>query len=356
MTNSQTPPPARIWQFIDSSGVGGAERHIATLAEGLRRLSHPVRVVLLADHGSNPWLEQLRAADIGYTHLDGRFATLLKALTSAPPKLLHTHGYKAGILGRLAARLARVPVVSTFHSGERGAFPVGVYDFADDWTSFLGRRIAVSARIRDRLPFGAHLIPSYVATPPEPPSAPLPGAVGFAGRLSVEKGPDLYCELAVRAAADPRFGGVEWHVWGDGPMRHDLEARYGSHVQFHGVATDMENVWPRVGVLAMPSRFEGVPLAALEAAAHGIPVLASRVGGLPTVVTEGETGWLFAAADLDGALDGLSAWETLRRTAPAALRRACWEKARTEFSEARWLPAVVAVYEEAGYARVPGAN
>ena len=114
---------AMIWHLIDSSGVGGAERHIETLASSLQRRGLAVQVVLVADHGNRPWQQQLAGAGIRYTHLDGRFSTLVGALRRARPALLHTHGYKAGILGRLAARLAGVPVVSTFHSGERGPFP-----------------------------------------------------------------------------------------------------------------------------------------------------------------------------------------------------------------------------------------
>ncbi len=337
-----------VWQFIDSSSVGGAERHVASLVDSLRRHGQPAEAVLLQDHGANPWLLQLSAAGLPFRHLDGRLATLIQALKSERPCILHTHGYKAGIMGRIAARLTGIPVVSTFHSGERGAFPVGAYEALDDWTSRLGQRIAVSEKIRQRLARGTHLIPSYVATPNEPSSALLPARVGFVGRLSPEKGPDLFCALAALATADPQFAGVEWHVWGDGVMRRDLEARYGSIVTFHGVATAMEAVWPALGLLAMPSQFEGVPLAALEAAAQGIPVLASRVGGLPTVVSENVTGWLFPPGDMAAALEGLSKWQHARAGVSTALRSACWEKACADFSEARWLPEIVAVYRKAG--------
>jgi glycosyltransferase involved in cell wall biosynthesis len=340
--------PGVVWQFIDSSGVGGAERHVATLAEGLLRHGQPARVILLQDHGKNAWLQQLAAASISYEHLDGRFSTLRAALKTQRPSLLHTHGYKAGILGRFAGRLTGIPVVSTFHSGERGPFPVGLYDMVDDWTSRLGERIAVSERIRQRLPSGTHVIPSYVATPDHPNAAALPPVVGFVGRLSEEKGPDAFCALAARAATDARFKGVTWQMWGDGPMRRDLEAKFAGVVNFHGVATDMAAVWPQIGLLAMPSRFEGVPLAALEAAAHGIPVLASRVGGLPTVVDEGRTGWLFPVGNLDVAMQHLDAWQALRQTPASGVRQACWAKARMDFSEARWLPEIAAVYQKVG--------
>ena len=337
-----------IWQFIDSSSVGGAERHIQTLAGSLARHGALVRVVMLADHGSNPWQIQLASAGLNVSVLDGRILTLLKALRAERPALLHTHGYKAGILGRVAARLARVPVVSTFHSGARDVFPVGFYEVLDDWTSCLGQRIAVSQAVQERLPFASKVIPSYVLTPPAPATAQLPPVVAFVGRLSAEKGPDDFCSLAARASVLDGFAGVSWHVWGDGPMRRELEAEYGARVQFHGIATDMAGIWPRVGLLVMPSRFEGVPLAALEAAAHGIPVLASRVGGLPTVIADGTTGWMFPGGDIEGALRGLAQWQSVRSQETAELRAACWAKARTEFSEARWLPDVLAVYHAAG--------
>ena len=339
-----------IWQFIDSSSVGGAERHIETLAVSLVRQGIPVRIVMLADHGKNPWQIQLAGAGLEVVCLDGRFQTLLQALKFQRPALLHTHGYKAGILGRVAARLAGVPVVSTFHSGARGAFPVGLYEALDDWTSGLGQRIAVSEAVQARLPFASQVIPSYVHTPTAPTTAPLPPLVAFVGRLSAEKAPRDFCRLAARARDLEGFDGVSWHGWGDGPQRVELEAEYGARVQFHGVSTDMAAVWPRVGLLAMPSRFEGVPLAALEAAAHGIPVLASRVGGLPTVIADGRTGWMYPAGDIDAAMRGLVQWQSERQLNNTALRAACWDKARSDFSEARWLPEVLAVYRAAGVA------
>lgn len=339
-----------IWQFIDSSSVGGAERHVATLADSLRRREVATSVLLLQDHGANPWLRQLQAADIPYRHLDGRLRTLIGALQADRPSLLHTHGYKAGILGRAAARIAGVPVVSTFHSGERGPFPVGAYEFLDDWTSFLGARIAVSPRICDRLPYSSRVIPSYVKTGADAPVAPLARLAGFVGRLSVEKGPDLFCRIAAASQAEPLLRGVEWHVWGDGPMRAELEAEYAGVVTFHGVATDMDRVWPRIGLLVMPSRFEGVPLSALEAAANGIPVLASAVGGLPSVIDAGRTGWLFGVGDIAGALRGARQWSADIERDSAKLRRHCWLRARADFSEERWLPDVLDVYRRAGWA------
>ena len=175
-----------IWQLIDSRGPGGAERHIATLVQSLSGCGVKSKVVLLADHGPNAWPVQLRQAGADVHHLDGRFGGLLGALRRDRPSLLHTHGYKAGILGRAAAVLCRVPVVSTFHSGEREPFPVSLYSRLDEWTSLVGQRVAVSPGVAKRLPFSANVIANYIATEPQPSAMPLPRRIAFVGRLSEE--------------------------------------------------------------------------------------------------------------------------------------------------------------------------
>lgn len=183
-----------IWFLIDSSGTGGAERHIATLTESLAKRGLSSEVVLYADYGKNYWIDQLTAIGATVRHLDGTFAGLLAALRRARPDLLHTHGYKAGILGRIAARLAGIPVISTFHSGEREPYPVSLYSRIDEWTSFLGERIAVSPGVAARLPFRSLQVTNYIKTraAPLPAHKQFPRCVAFVGRLSEEKRPDFF--------------------------------------------------------------------------------------------------------------------------------------------------------------------
>jgi glycosyltransferase involved in cell wall biosynthesis len=333
-----------IWLLVDSSTVGGIERHVATLAQALIRAGHEARILLLADHGANPWLDQLRAAGLPYRFLDNSLNGLLSALRAERPALLHTHGYKANILGRIAARLARVPVVATFHAGERGAFPVGLYQMADAWTSILGGRISVSTTIAGNLPYASVLTENFLLSPSSPPARPLSRRIGFVGRLSHEKAPDLFCALAARCA-----GAGEWHVYGDGPMRAELEAAYGKTVRFHGLVTDLEPVWASLGLLVMPSRAEGLPMAALEALAAGVPIAASEVGGLPSVVKHGLTGWLFPAGDMAAAEAAVGAWSALSDASQLAMRKAAYSLLVDKFSERRQLPAILDVYRRAGF-------
>ena len=333
-----------IWLLVDSSGIGGIERHIATLWQSLSKRNIRAQVVLFGRHGDNPWLQQLASVNASVRILDNSFSDLLQALKQEKPALLHTHGYKAGVLGRIAARLNGIPSVSTFHSGEQPPFPLNVYYRLDEWSSFLGQRIAVSEPIRAHIPYGARHIPNYVLPPDNPPEGPLPRRVGFVGRLSHEKAPDLFCELAKRANRDD----IEWHIYGDGPMHAELEQAHGDRVIFHGMVTDLKEAWKNMGLMLMPSRFEGLPLAALEALGHGVPLLASRVGALPDVVKSKRTGWMFERQDMDGAMAGLQAWLTLNEAQQIAMRQSCREHLLTEFSEQKRLSQLFEVYRAAG--------
>lgn len=127
--------------------------------------------------------------------------------------------------------------------------------------------------------------------------------VGFMGRWSEEKNPLGFIELARRVdAALP----VRFVMTGTGPQRPEIEAALAKAGfppgRFHlmGEVRDVTPVLGSLDLLVLPSRLDGRPTVVMEAAAMGIPVLASRVGALPELVREDESGWLCDAADLDG--------------------------------------------------------
>ncbi|MEP9367852.1 glycosyltransferase family 4 protein [Xanthobacter sp. VNH20] len=335
-----------IWQLLDSRGIGGIERHVAILTQALNDAGRPARAVLLADHGDHDFLRQLRAAHVPFTVLPGGFQPLRAALADARPALLHTHGYKAGILGRFAARLAGIPCLSTFHAGEKGRFPVSLYQAIDAATARLGPRIAVSEPIARTLPQPVSVIGNFVPVPDEAPPPPSSRTVAFVGRLSVEKGPDLFCALAERFA-----GALSFEMFGDGPMRSALEAAHGGRVRFHGMVSDPAAIWPRVGLLLMPSRAEGLPMAAIEAMAAGVPVAASRLGALPELIGDGMSGYLFAAGDLDAASAVLERWAGADDAARAARSRSAWERVHAAYGPRARLPQILALYDAALAAR-----
>lgn len=324
-----------IWSLLDSSGMGGIESHVAELAAGLRAAGVQARVVFLADHGAHPLRDRLSAAGVPWEALGGGFGGLLARLRSGRPRLLHTHGYKANLFGRVAAKLSGVPVVASYHAGETPPGVVAWYDRLDRWTSCLGGRIAVSRPILARLPWGGVLVPNFVALPARLEGAGEGDAVAFVGRMAVEKGPDLFGALA-RAVPEARF-----IAFGDGPMMAEVRAAHGERVEFRGARAGMEGAWGEIGLLAVTSRAEGLPLAVLEAMAHGVPVACFGVGALPEVIEDGVNGYVVGAGDGAALAHAVRRWLGADR---AALSRAARRTVAERFSLEAGVAAIRAVY------------
>lgn len=347
MTSCEHP---KIWQLIDTSAIGGIERHIEMLASGLRMAGYNCEVVLYDNHGKNPWFEQLEAAQIPFRVLKGSPQDLHKTIKSERPDLIHTHGYKAGILGRAVARLAGTPVVSTFHSGERGKFPVSLYQYLDEKSAFLAPAIAVSKPIRARLPAGSELMHNFVTMPANAADVTKSNSrIGFVGRMSHEKGPDHFCALAKALKDKPGFERTSWHAYGDGPMLTKLKASSSQDVTFHGLKTDMAPIWPTLDLLVMPSRAEGMPLAVLEALSHGIPVVASNLGALPDVIDHGKTGFLFKPVDREKAAQHITEWALMSTTDKTAMFTECRATIRENFIFKTRLKKLLRIYKKSGF-------
>jgi glycosyltransferase involved in cell wall biosynthesis len=173
------------------------------------------------------------------------------------------------------------------------------------------------------------VIPSGVDLPDEVGAEADPPHVLYAGRLSAEKGVFELVEAAE---------GLELVVAGDGPLRTRVPGALGFVPH-----DELQRLYARAAVVACPSRREGFGVACLEAMAHGRPVVATDVGGLRDLVTDGETGLVVPPRDpaaLRGALERLLGDPGLRRQLGAAGR----ERARERFSWGAATDATVAAY------------
>ncbi|WP_376802886.1 glycosyltransferase family 4 protein [Candidatus Raskinella chloraquaticus] len=124
---------------------------------------------------------------------------------------------------------------------------------------------------------------------------PRPLTLGFVGRFSEEKGPLDFIALADRLTE----GGcnAQFAVFGSGPMEGAMRSRCASspaadRIAFHGYVDDVRQAFAAIDVLVLPSRADGRPVAVMEAAASGVPVIAAPVGGIPEMIEDGVNGWI----------------------------------------------------------------
>jgi glycosyltransferase involved in cell wall biosynthesis len=132
----------------------------------------------------------------------------------------------------------------------------------------------------------------------------------FAGRLVSVKRPEIFLKLAAELRNDLPESDLRFHIAGDGPLRPQLEelaADLGllpDDVRFLGERSEMTEVYRETDILVLTSEHEGTPNVVLEAMAHGIPVVATRVGGVPEVVRD-ECGTMVEPQDLEGLVNSV---------------------------------------------------
>lgn len=333
-----------ILHFLDTKVIGGIETHVETLVKAQNAAGHSAAVVLWRCHDHGQTLERFKRSGLRVINAGGSLRTLYRILTRLRPSILHTHGYKGGIIGRLLGRITGVAVVSTFHAGERGKYPVNLYQIIDEWTSFLGTRIAVSREIANSMPFVTRFVPNFVEVP-EHNSRPKDSQhISFVGRISYEKGPDIFGTIAKTCGNKSNFV-----MFGDGPLMGALKLKFGDHTRFNGFATDMKEVWERTELLVMPSRNEGLPMAALEAMARGIPLAAAKVGALPDIIQHGINGLLFEAENVEDAIAAVATWQSMSKRKKAAMCAAARQTILEKYSSVTGLPKIMQAYHQAGW-------
>jgi len=223
-------------------------------------------------------------------------AWLVRRLKALRPDVVHTHTFKAGVLGRLACRRLQMPCLHTFHGHVlAGHFPAPVAyglrlieralaPIAHLHALTPGQRRELCRVHRIGTPRRWHVLPVPVAAVVRRPAAWHaalgPGArIGFLGRLAPVKDADLWLEALAQLA---RLRPVQGVLCGDGGERPRLEAR----ARALGVAVHVAGFVPAgealaaMDLLLVSSRNEGLPLAVIEAAGVGVPVVAPAVGGL----------------------------------------------------------------------------
>jgi glycosyltransferase involved in cell wall biosynthesis len=254
---------------------------------------------------------------------------LSRLLVRLRPAILQTFLHHANIVGRVAGKAARVPViVSGIRVAEkRGGFRLWL-DRATAW--MVARHVCVSQDVaafsaaRGGLPVSKIcVIPNGVdaerlssAAPADLSQFGIPPAsrtLLFVGRLDPQKGP--FVLMAAVRDLIPRHADLQVLVVGDGPLRENLQSwvakeNLASRIHFAGRRDDVPSILKAAELFVLPSLWEGLPNVVLEAMAAGIPVVASRVEGISDLLINDRTGLVVPAnssADLAAAIERLLA-------------------------------------------------
>jgi glycogen(starch) synthase len=337
----------RFWPLL-----GGVEVLSAALLRDLSARGHEVTVITGVDHEDLPEREGYHGCDVHRLSLvppirERDLETLVRVrgrirsiLTAFRPDVVHAVFTGASVFYLKRSVLGDVPLIMSFH----GSWPM--IDFVPDaglayvldeadWVTAcsraaLGDLRALTPVVRDKSSVVLNgLDPADPAEPGPPPEGPP--VLLTSGRVVFDKGFDLAIEAFARVVE--AFPEARLVVAGDGTEVGALRARaaelgVGERVEFRGWVSPhaVASLVAEASVVVVPSRLEGFGLVALEAAHGARPVVATRVGGLPEVVADGETGLLVEPEDPSGLaaaiLALLHAPEDILRMGRAARTRA----------------------------------
>jgi len=338
-----------IWIVLDSRSNGGIETHVLELAKGLGQYGLDVTVVFLKNHGYHPLRDALINAAIKTISLDGGLRSLVKKINITNPRIIHSHGYKASLFCCLAAKCTDTFHSSTFHAGEPGKGKMAIYDWLHRQSSrIIDKNFAVSKEIASRLPVKSVLLDNFISVPD--PSPKTGSQIAFVGRLSEEKGPDHILSIARRLST------IQFDIYGDGPLTDTLRHQATDNCRFHGNQTSMEPHWANIDLLLMPSRYEGLPMAALEAMARRIPVVAFNVGAMDKVVLPDQNGWLVIANQVESFQQKIEDWLNMDTMRKEAIRVAARNHICSHFSTQKLIPLLLEQYAEGIGENLPSCN
>ncbi|MCF2914832.1 glycosyltransferase family 4 protein [Pseudoalteromonas sp. Cn5-37] len=288
--------------FVDSSIIGGIESHIIALCNLLEQYNIKSSVLFYQDHNNIAFYNRLDNANIDYQFAGGSFFDFYRIIKGLPSSsLLHTHGYKASILGKLACLMQSRRCISTYHAGEQGQGLVYLYNRLDKLLSYFSFNFAVSDILSKQI-YKAELLENFISLNNKSKHSinieREPINVGFVGRLSYEKAPDIFIETAKQFSSEY----LNFHMFGDGPMASELDL---TAITYHGQC-EPEQIWPHLDVLVVCSRAEGLPMVVLEAMSNGILVISAPVGQLVKTIEHLKNGLLMTDSSTDALVNQLN--------------------------------------------------
>ncbi|MFO7680217.1 MAG: glycosyltransferase [Chloroflexota bacterium] len=367
--------PLRILQLVSSLTIGGAEQIVLSLAERVdphRFETHVCSLSVIGDNSLQPEFERLNIPLLPLNARRFYDPAVLRAVYQYARQqqidLIHTHLTDADVVGRLVGRALRIPVLSTMHN-----MPHNYVRQRRDryWLERFTARyltthlVGVSPRIRAlyisqwRIPHGrisaiynSVRMEPFLAVPAGVPQTRwYPGPViTNVARLNPQKAQCLLLEAAPSVLQ--RYPQATFLLVGKGHLEQDLRQQaqalgISQHVVFTGVRHDIPDILAQTDLFVLPSRWEGLPLSAIEAMAAARAVLVTDVGGNSELVESGRSGLVIPAGDVGALADGLLgllADEAERLVLGATAR----QRVQLLFSTERFIQQYETVYTQLG--------
>ncbi|MDD2736005.1 MAG: glycosyltransferase [Desulfuromonadaceae bacterium] len=317
----------KILHIIDSGGLYGAEVMLLNLISEQAALGHMPILASIGDPGIPEKPLEAECKRRGFNVAVFRMRPgpnligaldVLRFARAEQVDILHSHGYKGNILfGFLPRSVRRFPMVSTLHgwTWSGGMTRMRVYEWLDSLSlSRVDRVITVSSamqnhpRLRNRRDLALEVVPNGIPLDsdavrndaadlnPEIIAFCRGGfTIGAIGRLSPEKAFDALLEVV--ATLSVQGTDIRLVILGEGGLRSSHEVAINQlgiekNVLMPGYVPDAKRYLPFFSLFAMPSLTEGLPMVLLEAMQAGVPIIATRVGGIPDVLQEGICGLL----------------------------------------------------------------
>lgn len=318
--------PINLGIFIDDLGIGGTQNWLTLLVPaltargftirvyGMRAISHPEILERLAPHARVEIIGESRLwKGTGLVHL-------ARELRNWPAHIVQTALPTSDMIGRTLARLAGVPAIFSTIRG-RNVDKSNLQKWLDRRTAHLAQ--AVVFNNRDAVPFAMRhegvradqvvYIPNGVPiTDARRPASEIRAelhtpseatVIGTVARLHPSKGQE-YLLQAFRLVRNRLPGTVFWLI-GDGECRTALESKareldIAAAVRFAGTRRDVRDILGAIDLFALPSLWEGMPNALMEAMAAGRPAIASDTDAIRELVIDRKTGWMVKPGDVEG--------------------------------------------------------
>ncbi len=312
----------RIAHLLASPFVGGPEHQVLGLASALRETDESIFLTFAEGGRAQPFLDRVRSAGFKGVELRENWPHYFRAtkevaneLIRAQATILCTSGYKPDIIGLRAARLVGIPSVAIAHGWTGATWKVRLFESFDRWNmrnfdAVVGvshaqsRKLALAGISQDKIltipnaialdrftepvAGGRKILASLFSTEPQ-------FIIAAAGRLSPEKGFDVFIAAAARIAQERQD--IGFVIFGDGPLRRELaklisKKSLDDRFVLAGFQANLDAILPAADVFVISSFTEGLPVVLLEALLAGVPVVATAVGGIPEVIEDGTDGFL----------------------------------------------------------------